>query len=79
MGLSTEEEAFRQGEAKNEQSRKDAGNVLAARKEADDAFLDNLERLKAERLARKAAGKIHILLEGESTPRLRETSWWLEQ
>ena len=55
--------------------------MLAARKKADDAFRANFERLKAERLAREAARKtlVHILLEGGSTPRLRETSWWLEQ
>ena len=41
-------------EAKKEQSRKDAKRVLAARKKADDAFR---ERLKAEGLARQAAGK----------------------
>ena len=57
-------------EAKKEQSRKDAEKVLAARKKADDAFRANFERLKAERLARQAAGKIlaHILMEGGSTP-----------
>jgi hypothetical protein len=44
-------------EAKKEQSRKDAERVLAARKKADDAFRANFERLKAERLARQAAGK----------------------
>ena len=42
--------------AKKEQSRKDAETVLAARKKADDAFRANFERLKAERLAREAAG-----------------------
>jgi hypothetical protein len=44
-------------EAKKEQNRKDAEMVLAARKKADDAFRANFERLKAERLAREAAGK----------------------
>ena len=44
-------------EAKKEQSRKDAESVLAARKKEDDAFRANFERLKAERLARQAAGK----------------------
>jgi hypothetical protein len=44
-------------EAKKEQNRKDAEIVLAARKKADDAFRANFERLKAERLAREAAGK----------------------
>ena len=44
-------------EAKKEQIRKDAEMVLAARKKADDAFRANFERLKAERLAREAAGK----------------------
>jgi hypothetical protein len=44
-------------EAKKEQSRKDAERVLAARKKADDAFRANFERLKAGRVARKAAGK----------------------
>jgi hypothetical protein len=43
-------------EAKKEQSRKDAESVLAARKKEDDAFRANFERLKAERLARQAAG-----------------------
>jgi hypothetical protein len=43
-------------EAKKEQSRKDAQRELAARKKADDAFRANFERLKAERLARAAAG-----------------------
>ena len=43
-------------EAKKEQSRKDAQRELAARKKADDAFRANFERLKAERLAREAAG-----------------------
>ena len=43
--------------AKKEQSRKDAETVLAARKKADDAFRANFERLKAGRVARKAAGK----------------------
>jgi hypothetical protein len=44
-------------EARKEQNRKDAEMVLAARKKADDAFRANFERLKAERLAREAAGK----------------------
>ena len=44
-------------EAKKEQNRKDAEMVLAARKKADDAFRANFERLKAERVAREAAGK----------------------
>jgi hypothetical protein len=43
-------------EAKKEQNRKDAEMVPAARKKADDAFRANFERLKAERLAREAAG-----------------------
>jgi hypothetical protein len=43
--------------AKKEQSRKDAETVLTARKKADDAFRANFERLKAELLAREAAGK----------------------
>lgn len=42
-------------EAKKEQGRKDAGNV-SARKEVDDAFRANFERLKAGRVARRAAG-----------------------
>jgi hypothetical protein len=44
-------------EAKKEQSRKDAESVLAERKKENDAFRANFERLKAERLARQAAGK----------------------
>ena len=55
--------------AKKEQSCKDAETVLAARKKADDAFRANFERLKAERLAREAAGNLsgHSVGDG-STP-----------
>jgi hypothetical protein len=55
--------------AKKEQSRKDAQTVLAARKKADDAFRANFERLRAERLAREAAGNLsgHSVGDG-STP-----------
>lgn len=45
-----------QREAKKEKSRRDAEVALAARKKQDDAFRANFERLKAERLAREAAG-----------------------
>ena len=43
-------------EARKAQARKDAENALIARKKADEAFRANFERLKAERLAREAAG-----------------------
>jgi hypothetical protein len=43
-------------EAKKERARQDAVKALAARKKDDDAFRANFERLKAERLAREAAG-----------------------
>ena len=43
-------------EAKKERARKDAEKALIARKKEDDAFRANYERLKAERLARQAAG-----------------------
>ena len=43
-------------EARKAQARKDAEKALIARKKADDAFRANFERLKAERLAREAAG-----------------------
>lgn len=42
-------------EAKKERARQDAMVALASRKQADDAFRANFERLKAERLAREAA------------------------
>ena len=40
-------------EAKKEKARRDAEQNLTARKKVDDAFRSNLERLKAERLARE--------------------------
>ena len=40
--------------AKKEKSRWDAEKALHERKKSDDAFRANFERLKAERLARKA-------------------------
>lgn len=39
-----------------EKRREDAEKALAERKKADDAFRANYARLKAERLAREAAG-----------------------
>jgi hypothetical protein len=39
-----------------EKRREDAEKALDERKKADDAFRANYERLKAERLAREAAG-----------------------
>ena len=44
-------------EAKKEKARWDAEKNLAARKQADDAFRANFEKLRAERLAREAAEK----------------------
>ena len=43
--------------AKKEKSRWDAEKALNERKKSDDAFRANFERLKAERLARKAVEK----------------------
>ncbi|CAN7453623.1 hypothetical protein LJR220_004094 [Bradyrhizobium sp. LjRoot220] len=43
-------------EAKKARAREDAEKALVARKQADDAFRANFERLKAERLARETAG-----------------------
>jgi hypothetical protein len=40
-------------EAKKEKARWDAEQNLTARKKLDDAFRENLARLKAERLARE--------------------------
>lgn len=44
-------------EAKKEKARLSAEKELAVRKQEDDAFRANFERLKAERLAREAAEK----------------------
>jgi hypothetical protein len=40
-------------EAKKEKARQEAEKALAVRKQQDDAFRANFERLKAERLARE--------------------------
>jgi hypothetical protein len=42
-------------EFKKEQARLDAEQAMGERRKADDAFRANLERLKAERLAREAS------------------------
>lgn len=42
-------------EAKKERARQEAELALAARKKEDEAFRANLERLKAERMAREAS------------------------
>ena len=41
-------------EARLEEQRKQAEKAMAERKQADEAFRSNYERLKAERLAREA-------------------------
>ena len=59
MGYETQEKqppTKEEREARKAQARKDAEKALIARKKADDAFRANFERLKAERLAREAAG-----------------------
>ena len=40
-------------EAKKAKARQDAEQNLTARKKSDDAFRENFERLRAERLARE--------------------------
>jgi hypothetical protein len=44
-------------QARMEKQRIEAEKALAERKRADDAFRANYERLKAQRLAREAAGQ----------------------
>ena len=51
-----------------EKQRAEAERAIAERKEADDAFRANYERLKAERLAREAKDNPVVVVQGGCTP-----------
>ena len=53
MDYEAKEKPTKEREAKKAKARRDAVQNLTARKRSDDAFRENFERLKAERLARE--------------------------